>query len=79
MKPYKNLAGNSGVVAYETGNESIKVEFSNGEVYTYTYKSAGQSNVERMKILARNGRGLSTFISKVVRGRFASSSKPKAR
>ena len=36
MEPYKNLSGNSGVVAYETGPDFIKVQFSDGGVYVYT-------------------------------------------
>jgi hypothetical protein len=54
------------VVAYEIGNESIKVEFSDGALYEYTYKSAGRDNIEEMKILAREGRGLNTYITQYV-------------
>ena len=74
MKRYRNLAGDSGVLAYEAGPRSIKVRFRNGTTYTYTYQSAGRDNIEHMKVLARDGRGLSTFISTAVKDRFASKS-----
>jgi hypothetical protein len=68
---YGNRAGNSGVVAYEIRRDSIRVKFLDGRIYTYTYHSAGRENVERMKLLARSGKGLSGFISTHVRDRFA--------
>lgn len=67
MERYWNASGRSGVVAYEIAPDSIKVEFSDGGVYLYSYASAGRRNIERMKILAATGRGLSTFIVRHVR------------
>jgi hypothetical protein len=69
---YGNRAGNSGVVAYEARRDCIRVKFVDGTIYTYTYRSAGRENIERMKVLARSGKGLSGFISTHVRDRFAS-------
>lgn len=74
MKQYKNLAGDSGAIAYDVGNDRIKVKFLDGTVYTYTYRSAGRANVETMKSLAIAGRGLSSFISSIVKDGFASKS-----
>ncbi|MEX0773885.1 MAG: hypothetical protein WEB89_01080 [Balneolales bacterium] len=71
MKKYKNLSGTTGVVAYETADDSITVEFEGGGIYLYTYQSAGRSNVEQMKVLAATGKGLSTFIAKYVRDCYA--------
>lgn len=70
MQPYRNLAGDSGVVSYETGPDFIRVEFTGGNSYLYTYRSAGAGIVEEMKILAERGRGLSTFISRTVKGMY---------
>lgn len=67
MKPYKNLSGNSGVLAYEVGPDYIKIKFRGGAVYLYNYSATGRDNVERMKKLAEEGKGLSTFINKYVR------------
>lgn len=67
MELYKNLGGNSGVSAYEIGDESITVQFNSGAVYLYTYKSAGSSNIETMKSLAMAGKGLNSFIMRNVK------------
>jgi hypothetical protein len=72
VQPYKNLNGRSGVTAYEIGDDWIKVRFRAGGTYNYTYESTGKERVERMKVLAAAGKGLSTFISKHVRDDYAS-------
>ena len=66
MEKYRNIAGNSGVSAYEIGSDYITIQFSDDSVYRYTYASAGKDNVERMKGLAEAGQGLNTFISTTV-------------
>lgn len=63
MRPYLNRSGDSGVVEYENGPESISVRFRSGDVYVYNYESAGRAHVEAMKRLAALGRGLSAYIS----------------
>ena len=63
MDPYKNLNGDSGVVEYEIGMDLIRVQFRNRQIFRYTNETAGRDHVERMKELARQGRGLSTYIS----------------
>ena len=71
MKEYRNLGGDSGILGYESGSDSIRVEFSNGSVYLYTYASAGESNIEEMKRLATDGQGLNSFINRNVRLKYA--------
>jgi hypothetical protein len=71
VQRYANLSGNSGVVAYQTGVDSITVEFVNGQKYLYNYQSAGPANVETMKQLAARGQGLSAFISTTVSNGYA--------
>ena len=71
MERYKNLSRESGVVAYEIGRGSIIVKFINGEKYLYTDKSAGAQNIALMQKLAKDGAGLSTFISQHVHDRYA--------
>jgi hypothetical protein len=64
MEPYKSKSGkDSGVVGYELGNDYIIVEFKTGDVYKYTYESAGIEIIEEMKRRAKANNGLSTFIS----------------
>ena len=72
MTRYRNLEEHSGVTAYEIAPESISVEFNLDAVYLYTYRSAGEKVVEKMKLLAIAGRGLSTYISREVRENFES-------
>lgn len=72
MIQYKNLRGDSGVYAYEIGNDFIKVQFRDGSIYLYNNASAGSSNISQMKMLALGGSGLNSFINTNVRKRYAS-------
>lgn len=71
MERYGNLSGGSGIVAYESGPDFIRVQFSSGSVYLYTYESAGPENIELMKELASKGEGLNSFINMAVRSNYA--------
>lgn len=71
MTAYENLSGNSGVTAYEIGDDWIKVQFRYGWIYLYTVESAGSTNIEEMKPLAQSGQGLSGFISQNVKSDYA--------
>ena len=71
MKRYGNVSGQSGITRYKTGPDYIEVEFSNDRIYLYNYKSTGENNVEYMKQLAEAGSGLSTFISKIIKGNYS--------
>ncbi len=71
MKPYKNAAENSGVSAYEIGDDYIIVEFQDGSTYLYDYKNTGKANIEQMKILALTSEGLTTYINQHVREHYA--------
>ncbi|MBS1566297.1 MAG: hypothetical protein JST39_18080 [Bacteroidetes bacterium] len=72
MKPYRNLQGDSGVLAWESGNNYIAIRFRSGEVYLYTDEVTGSRHVARMKKLAAEGKGLSTYISRYVKNKFES-------
>ena len=69
MELYRNRA-NSGVRAYESGTDFIRVQFQTGKPYHYTYETAGPRRVEKMKTLAAAGKGLSTYISQYVKDRY---------
>ena len=76
MENYKNLGGDSNVISYEIGEDFIDVEFNPSLVfsyttYRYTYGSAGDTNVEEMKELARKGEGLSAFINEQVKTNYS--------
>lgn len=70
MQRYENRSGQSGVYAYEIGIDNIHVQFKDGKTYVYSYASAGSSNIESMKSLARAGRGLNSFINSHVKHRY---------
>jgi|AntRauTorcE11897_2_1112592.scaffolds.fasta_scaffold49273_2 hypothetical protein len=64
METYSDINNDSGVLRYEIGQDCIIVEFESGKerFYKYTHASAGASNVEQMKLLARVGDGLNEFV-----------------
>jgi hypothetical protein len=72
MHKYGNDDHESGVVAYETGADSITVKFRDNGFYKYTVHSAGAAAIRKMKSLAKKGEGLSTFISQHVHDRYES-------
>lgn len=67
MQPYQTVNPDTGVIAYEIGNDNISIKFRDGSVYIYTNKSAGPSAIAEMKILAKKGEGLTTYINQHVR------------
>lgn len=67
MEIYANRSGNSPITNFQIKDESIIVWFNGGKSYSYSYRKAGKSHIEQMKILARNGSGLSAYITKNVR------------
>lgn len=68
MKRYGNRHGNSAVAAYETGPDFIRIRFTSGSIYLYTYDSAFEEDIEEMKELAKEGQGLTRFINEVQPG-----------
>jgi hypothetical protein len=73
MTPYRNLSGNSGVVSYESKEDSILVVFGSGRWrnYLYNHISPGKHIVDQMKALADQGRGLNTYIRECVGKNYA--------
>lgn len=72
MNVYKNVGGNSGVIAYTSDATSITVQFKTGSIYKYTYVSAGAEKTEQMKKLAVQGYGLNSYIMNYARTAYAS-------
>jgi hypothetical protein len=72
VERYLNRGGDSGVVGYEIGADSIEVVFKDGMIYLYTAQSAGAGAIETMKQLAVAGQGLNSFISRYVKKGYAS-------
>ena len=67
MERYANKRGNSQIISYEIEPTRIYVMFKGYKTYSYSYGKAGVSNVEAMKRLARDGAGLSAYITNYVR------------
>lgn len=67
MEQYLNLGGNSNIKAYSIGQDYIDVVFGRGALYRYSYMSAGKDKVEHMKVLARKGVGLNSYIMRYAR------------
>jgi hypothetical protein len=66
MTLYSNRSGTSGIYAYETGEDFIKIRFvtDHENIYLYNEKLNGKKHIDRMKKLARQGSGLSTYIAR---------------
>lgn len=64
MQTYRDWDNNSGIEAFEIGSDYIVVQFKKGRyrLYTYTYRSASQHDIEYMKQLALDGDGLNEYI-----------------
>jgi hypothetical protein len=70
MQQYENA--DSGVAEFEILPREIHLRFHNDRrVYVYDYDHPGPEHVEQMKRLARAGRGLSSYVSRYVRGNYA--------
>lgn len=72
MERYGNIGRDSGVLEYEIGANYIKVKFSDGSIYLYSYRKPGDYHVEQMKNLAQNGVGLNSYINKNVKHKYES-------
>lgn len=70
MERYANRSGQSGVSAYEIGADYIRVRFSSGDTYKYSYRKAGQTHVENMKRLAKKGSRLNSYITTYVKFKY---------
>lgn len=62
MKAYMDTDGDSGISAYDYGDDWIKVLFKGGQTYEYQASKIGQANINTMKALADAGDGLNSFI-----------------
>jgi hypothetical protein len=71
MQAYTNIAGKSGVIAFEIEDDGIIVQFSDGSIYRYDTVSAGRTNITEMQRLARTGKGLDSYIKRFVGSRFS--------
>lgn len=71
MERYGNRGGDSGVVGYEIEPGAIVIAFKDGWKYLYDGTRPGAPIVSQLQQLARAGHGLNSYLTKVVKGRFA--------
>ena len=65
--PYANLSGDSGITNYEIVGSSIIIEFVHRNYrYVYNTTKPGPEHVKTMMNLAKQGKGLATYISQNV-------------
>ena len=72
MPLYKNTSKNSGIISYSIGANYIKIVFKDGEAYLYSHKSAGKTHINKLKALAKEGKGLTTYINQHVKEKYES-------
>lgn len=63
MEKYINETGESTITHYEIGEDFIFIKYKK-DLVEYNLTNASKEQIEKMKELARKGKGLSRFISK---------------
>jgi hypothetical protein len=71
MERYRDLSGNTGIAAFEIRDDAIVLRFKEGGTYLYDWRKPGWHHVEAMKLRARAGRGLTTYLNQQVRDNYA--------
>ena len=64
-RPYRSTDPSSGIDAYQTGTDYVKLRLKDGRIYKFSYRSAGRERVEKMKLLAQNGSGLDDYYERL--------------
>lgn len=62
MNVYRDINGDSGISAYNYGDDWISVQFKDGKTYEYRSSKIGQTHITSMKKLADAGDGLNSYI-----------------
>ena len=63
MKPYTDRNRDSGIVAYEYGDDWVHIQFKHGVTYEYLSSNIGITHFQAMKKLADSGDGLNAYIN----------------
>lgn len=63
MKAYRDINGDSGISAYDYGDDWITVQFKHGGTYQYRASGIGSNHLNTMKHLADAGDGLNAYIN----------------
>ena len=68
---YANQGEHSAVMGYAVVPDGIAIQFRGGRVILYNHDCPGRRHVSRMKVLAREGHGLGSYITRHVGHRFS--------
>lgn len=79
MEKYTNPTGRSGVIGFEIGRRHIDVQFIDGHVYRYARPQITKAEFDEMARRAKHRDGLSTYITRHIRGRYARKWRPRSR
>lgn len=71
MIPYQNKNNTSGIAAYEMGPDYIRIEFTTGAVYEYDHAHTGAAQIEHLKYLAEQGKGLNSYLNRNVHQQYS--------
>lgn len=71
MNPYTSSRSN--IRGYEVNElrTEIAIYFKDGSGYLYTNQATGATQVAQLILLAQSGRGLNSYISRIVKGNYA--------
>ena len=64
MKPYTDRNRDSGIVAYEYGDDWIHIQFKHGGTYEYLSSNISAAHLNTMKRLSDSGYGLNAYNNK---------------
>jgi len=70
LNKYQDLSGGAGVTGYKVVSKGIILQFRHKELYLYDYSIPGKHHIERMKILAAKGKGLTTYVNQNIRANY---------
>ena len=63
-------SGRGGITVYKILPKGIVLKFQNKDLYLYDYLKPGKQHVDQMKILAKEGKGLTTYVNQYVRSNY---------
>lgn len=67
LNRYKDISGGGGITGYQFVPNGIILQFKHKDLYLYDNSKPGENHVQQMKILAKKGKGLTTYVNQHVR------------
>lgn len=63
MQRYRDTDGESSILAYESGPDYLRVQFSDGSILRYTTASVGPRHLDEMQRRATEGEALEQYLT----------------